>query len=162
MQQLSSLLRILLIVAIILGITAGSSISGAIDDPSKMASIKSQRTASYALSLAVVGVAIVMTLVSQARYPLSLHKTGYLLVCGCLLLVSTVYRLVSSETIDASAWVRSKSAFWVLDITIELLVTVAYFCIPIPEWFPADGSLEQAKRQDDQAQVMRSSKYDEV
>ncbi|QRW03382.1 proteophosphoglycan protein [Ceratobasidium sp. AG-Ba] len=130
------LLRIALLVALIIGIVAGTQYSSALSDPSKLDTLRTLRNVNAGLCLAIVIGVIVVVLVAQV------HK-----IC----LFNPQYYLSSWLAV---LWLLAK--FYILLTLMEWLVTATLFAFNVRMLFAEDLAKEKkdaAKRGEQQGQA---------
>jgi len=138
-RRLALLMRISLLAAIGITIAGSALVSSAISNPNQLDTVKALREAGYVLSLAVVGVLLVALVFTHVEYGLAIVKTGYILLPACCLVIVGVYRVIQVFTNNASAPVRSDTAFWILQITFEFIAYCSLLAISVPTWYPQNG-----------------------
>ncbi|KZT56614.1 hypothetical protein CALCODRAFT_483857 [Calocera cornea HHB12733] len=148
LEHIVRLMHLALLVAIALGIAAGSMYSGAFSDPSKANTVKSLRVASTAITLAVSGLVVLVCLLLLVQYPhLGATRTLYLLLAGCLLVIVPAYRLSTSLASNPSeadlVSTATRVKFYVLQATMEWLVVFLLVLVDVRVWFFAGGDEAQ-------------------
>jgi len=148
LQRIVRLMHVALIIAIGLGIGAGTMYNDALTDPSKATTVKTLRIASTAIALTVSALCAVVCGFLLVRFPhLGATRTLYLLGTSCIMLVVPAYRLSTtvaaqgSETDLVSTDTRIK--FYILQATMEWLVAGLIVLVDVRVWFFAGG--EQAQ-----------------
>ncbi|WWC87771.1 uncharacterized protein L201_002663 [Kwoniella dendrophila CBS 6074] len=142
-NRLTWLIRILVITSIITAVAASSLISSALSNPDQLSTVTGLRKASIIIAFACVVVCAIATILTSFHFKLDMRGTIYILaLCGCLIVVS-VYRVVQTYSSNPSAAVRSRVAFWVLQMLSEFFAFVLIIAISIPSWFPGEQGRNQ-------------------
>ncbi|KAK8861452.1 hypothetical protein IAR55_002271 [Kwoniella newhampshirensis] len=137
-RRLTTLLHIVVIAAIGTAVAGAASINGAVNDPSKLGTVKDLRKASMILSVVAVIIIFLATIHTHLKFHLDTRGTTWILTTTACLIVVAVYRLVQTYSTDPHAASRSLTAFWVLNMTFELLAFVPFIAVSIPTWFPGE------------------------
>ncbi|GAA5852716.1 hypothetical protein JCM8547_002600 [Rhodosporidiobolus lusitaniae] len=121
-----SALQIGILVAVILGIVAGTKSGDAIDDLGVAAEVKRYRYAAIGLTLFVIGTSALLTCLLHLREKPPLAGTLYLLVCSGLLLIPNIYKLDTSLHPPSPLSAGTKVGFYLLSALPELVVILIY------------------------------------
>lgn len=133
---LSRLLKIALLVAIGTAIAGASKISGALDDPSELDTVKSLRKVSSIVAFGVSVVALFAIIATHFSFGLDARRTAYMIPFILALIVVALYRLIQTYSTNPDAAVRSAAAFWILQMLFELIAFVGILGISQPAWYP--------------------------
>ncbi|QRV89213.1 proteophosphoglycan protein [Ceratobasidium sp. AG-Ba] len=155
-QRVTRLLRIALLVALIIGIVAGTQYSSALSDPSKLDTLRTLRNVNAGLCLAIVVGVIVVVLIAQVHKNLPIHPTILLVFMAGCLVVAGAYRLIMIHTTSPPLSIATKAKFYILLTLMEWLVTATLFAFNIRLLFAEDLAKEKknaAKRGEQQGQV---------
>ncbi|CAE6469144.1 unnamed protein product [Rhizoctonia solani] len=144
-QRVCRLLRLVLLVALIVGIVAGTQMSSAITDPSKGPELRSLRNANAALCLAIVLGVIVVVLFAQFHKSLPVQPTALLVFMAGCLVIAGAYRLALIHTTNPPFAVSTKAKFYVLLALMEWLVTLTLFAVNVRVVFAEDLAKEKEK-----------------
>ncbi|GAA6014190.1 hypothetical protein JCM10207_006127 [Rhodosporidiobolus poonsookiae] len=131
------LLDLAVLVALILGIVAGSQTGDAIGDPDAASQLKRYRYATIGLSLFVLGVSILVTCAVHLRSSsdMPLPATLYILALSGLLIIPNIYKLVISVHSTALYGSGLKAGFYLLSALPEWLVCLAFFAFNLNDMF---------------------------
>ncbi|KEP47862.1 putative proteophosphoglycan protein [Rhizoctonia solani 123E] len=124
-QRVCRLLKLALLVALILGIVAGTKMSSAITDPTKAPQLRALRNANAALCLAIVLGIIVVVLFAQFHKNLPIQPTALLVFMAGCLTIAGAYRLALIHTSSPPLATSTKAKFYVLLALMEWAVTLA-------------------------------------
>ncbi|GAA5949909.1 hypothetical protein JCM21900_005517 [Sporobolomyces salmonicolor] len=134
-EWLLRIMKLALLVAIVLGIAAGSEISGAENNPSQAAQLKHCRWANTIIALAVVVLAVLLVLSTRLKETRPFRSTAYLVVVGALLVVPSAYKLALYASPPSSVSAGSKAAFYCLASLPEYVVTLLYLGVNLEAEF---------------------------
>ncbi|KZO95603.1 hypothetical protein CALVIDRAFT_599039 [Calocera viscosa TUFC12733] len=158
LERIVRLMHIALLVAIGLGVGAGTMYSDALTDPSKASTVKTLRVASVVISLVVAALVVLVSLLLLVQKPqLGATRTCYILGTALVLIVVPAYRLsttlASSPTEEDLVSSKTRIEFYVLQGLMEWLVAGLLVLVDVRVWFFAGG---------DKAQMMlaRAKGYD--
>ncbi|WVQ78763.1 hypothetical protein IAT38_000854 [Cryptococcus sp. DSM 104549] len=135
-KRLAMALRFCLIGAIAIAIAGSTTISSALQDSSKLSTVTTLRKVASILALAVIVLAIVATTLTHYHLNLTLRPTLWLYAVEVPMLIVSVYKLAQQVSTSADDAVRSRAAFWVLQMLFELVTYALIIGISIPAWFP--------------------------
>ncbi|QRV74436.1 proteophosphoglycan protein [Ceratobasidium sp. AG-Ba] len=155
-QRVTRLLRIALLVALIIGIVAGTQYSSALSDPSKLDTLRTLRNVNAGLCLAIVIGVIVVVLVAQVHKNLPIQPTILLVFMAGCLVVAGAYRLAMIHTTSPPLSIATKAKFYILLTLMEWLVTATLFAFNVRMLFAEDLAKEKkdaAKRGEQQGQA---------
>jgi len=139
-RRLALFLRLGLLACIGTAIAGSALISGAVGNPSKESTVKQVRDASSIMAIVVIVVTTNAIILTHIRLGLDARHTLYLLAIAVPLIIISVYRTIQIFTANPSAAVRSKPAFWILQVLFEFIAFCLYVSISIPTWFPKELS----------------------
>ncbi|WVQ64802.1 uncharacterized protein L199_002971 [Kwoniella botswanensis] len=138
-RRLATLLKLMLIAAIVTAIVGASLISGALGNHGQLILVKQLRQASNVLSFITVVVAAITAVLTYFKFSLDTRGTIFIVTTASSLTVVAVYRVVQTFTNDHGAPVNSRVAFWVLQMVFELIAFALILAISIPTWFPGEA-----------------------
>ncbi|CAE6482118.1 unnamed protein product [Rhizoctonia solani] len=144
-QRVCRLLKLALLVALILGIVAGTKMSSAITDPTKAPQLRALRNANAALCLAIVLGIIVVVLFAQFHKSLPIQPTALLVFMAGCLTIAGAYRLALIHTSSPPLTTSTKAKFYVLLALMEWAVTLALFVVNARVVFAEDLAKEKKK-----------------
>ncbi|SGY37664.1 BQ5605_C003g01854 [Microbotryum silenes-dioicae] len=133
MDRAVRLLKLALLIALILGIVAGSSIGGVEDGTGSLSSYKTERNTNVIITLAVVLLTIAVSVIAQAQQSLPMTATLHLIVCAALLALNAIFKLYTCLKPGDPFSTRTKVMFYALLSTPEWLVTLLYLVFNIQE-----------------------------
>ncbi|ORY68033.1 hypothetical protein BCR35DRAFT_308222 [Leucosporidium creatinivorum] len=152
------LLKLALMVALILGIYAGSQISSVGNDADKLSTLKSCRDANAIICLVITVACILVTLLAKARDgSLPGRATLMLVVAGAVLSIASAYKIyiyVKTPTPSITA-VSGKVAFYFLSALPEFLVTALYLSVNLNDMF----DIEEGRKRDKIEKAMKKGTY---
>ncbi|KZT56616.1 hypothetical protein CALCODRAFT_313696 [Calocera cornea HHB12733] len=148
LQRVVRIMHIALLVAIGLGIAAGTMYSDALTDASKANEVKTLRIVSLVISLVISALVVIICLYLFAKYPhLGAIRTLYLLVTSLILIVVPAYRLsttvASSHSEEDLVSSKTRIEFYVLQATMEWIVAALLVLVDVRVWFFAGGDKAQ-------------------
>ncbi|KAK4696540.1 hypothetical protein P7C70_g8359, partial [Phenoliferia sp. Uapishka_3] len=151
------LLKTALVVALILGVYAGSQFSD-LNDSSTLKTVKATRDSNAIICTVVtvlaIGVAIFAQLVESPRLPVKF--TAFITICGALLSVSSIYRIVLYERHAPNPInVDTKIAFYFLFALPEALVAASYLSINLNAAF----NIEEGRDKERISKEMKKGTY---
>ncbi|GAA5919015.1 hypothetical protein JCM1841_002692 [Sporobolomyces salmonicolor] len=143
-EWLLRIMKLALLVAIILGIAAGSEISGAENNPSQAAKLKHCRWANTVIALAIVVLAVLLVLSTHLKETRPFRSTAYLVVVGAVLIVPSAEKLALYASPPSSVSAGSKAAFYCLSSLSEYLITLLYLGVNLEAEFDIrEGAREE-------------------
>ncbi|GAA5943120.1 hypothetical protein JCM10213_006217 [Rhodosporidiobolus nylandii] len=116
--------------SLVLGIVAGSEAYSA-----STAKLKRYRYAGIALTLLILGLSLLICGAMHVRERLPARGTAFLLACNGLLVVPTLYRLISTLSPPAPTSAAGKAVFYILFSAPELLVALLWFVVDLQRMF---------------------------
>ncbi|GAA5906706.1 hypothetical protein JCM8208_006361 [Rhodotorula glutinis] len=119
LNRLLRLLDLALVVAVVLAIVLASEISGSMNDPGEMGQLKRYRYAVIGLTLGVTVLAAVLALYETQREHLPRSPALFLLVAAGLIVIPSVYRLVTAISPPTPSSRDAKAAFYLLSALPE-------------------------------------------
>ncbi|WRT65598.1 uncharacterized protein IL334_002543 [Kwoniella shivajii] len=135
-RRLALLLKFTVLAAIGTAIAGSALISNAIKNPDQLNTVKHLRQASNVLSFGAVTVVAIAAILTWRRFTLDTRGTAFIVLTSACLIVVAVYRMVQTFSTNSSAPVRSRAAFWGLQMVFEFLAFILILSISIPTWFP--------------------------
>lgn len=99
--------------------------------------IKTLRRVSYILSLIVVVIALFGIIYTHFHFRLDARGTGLLAWVCLVCTVCGVYRCVQIFSVDPTAPVRSRAAFYICQATMEVLAVVPLLAVNLNMWYPS-------------------------
>ncbi|QRW17394.1 hypothetical protein RhiXN_05396 [Rhizoctonia solani] len=144
-QRVCRPLRLALLIALIVGIVAGTQMSSVFNDPNKASQLRTLRNVNAALCLAIVLGVIVVVLVAQVHKDLPVNPTMLLVFMACCLVIAGSYRLALIHSASPPFSIVTKVKFYVLLALMEWLVTAALFSVNARVVFGEDLAKEKNK-----------------
>ncbi|KAI5477000.1 hypothetical protein MNV49_006958 [Pseudohyphozyma bogoriensis] len=143
-HRVMRLLQIALMIALILGISAGTSFSS-LSDPSKESSVKSQRDANAIICLIITFLCGIVAVGGFFLEKLPLKPTLHLVGAATFLTVASLYKIVVYEkhTPPNPTSSGTKAAFYIFSSLMELVVVWSYVFFNIKEEFDVAGAREK-------------------
>ncbi|WWC68705.1 uncharacterized protein I206_102639 [Kwoniella pini CBS 10737] len=158
--RLSWLIKILILVAIATALGGSVMISSAIDNPSKLDTVKHLRQTSTVISFVAVIVIALAAILTHYQYPIDLRGTIYIMTVAACLTIVSVYRLVQTFSNNPNDAVRSRAAFWILQMTFEFFAFVLLIGISLPTWFPGEkGRLSKVTSDEEMARIPQTQQH---
>ncbi|KAK8861472.1 hypothetical protein IAR55_002292 [Kwoniella newhampshirensis] len=128
----------LLVISIIITVLSGALVNKAFESQSWLTAVRGLRHAGFILSMVVVAVTAMVIVVTHYQFKLPTWKTLYLLIPTCCLVTVAVFRVVQSFTDNPTAAVRSRAAFYVLQMLFEYITYIFVIAVSLPGWYPGD------------------------
>ncbi|SGY16679.1 BQ5605_C012g06948 [Microbotryum silenes-dioicae] len=176
MDRAVRLLKLALLIALILGIVAGSSVSGVEEGTGSLSSYKAERNANVIICLAVVVLTIAVSLIAQAQQSLPMTATLHLIVCAALLVsfcvvpcslcllatrnsitqitlylslqaLNAIFKLYTYLNPGDPLSASTKVLFYVLLSTPEWIVTLLYLVFNIQELYQLQYHSKKVKEE---------------
>ncbi|CAE6426295.1 unnamed protein product [Rhizoctonia solani] len=144
-QRVCRLLRLALLVALIVGIIAGTQMSNAISDPSKAPQLRTLRNVNAALCLAIVMGVIAVVVFAHFHKHLPVLPTALLVFMAGCLTVAGAYRLALIHRTNPPLARSTKVKFYILLALMEWLVSAALFVVNARVVFAEDLVMEKKK-----------------
>jgi hypothetical protein len=123
------------LLAAIITAVVGSSMTG---NSNSTSLVKTLRRVSYILSLAVVIVTLVGVVYTHFHFSCRTGPTLLLIAVSALCLVVAVFRVAQIYSTNPDAPVRSRAAFYILQVTMEFIAVSILLAINTNEVFPAE------------------------
>ncbi|GAA5911146.1 hypothetical protein JCM6882_006587 [Rhodosporidiobolus microsporus] len=142
------ILQLAVLVALILGIVAGSKAGDATADPDAASSLKTYRYAAIGLTMFVLGLTATVAGVMHTRESLPVRGTLYIFVVAAVLFIPNIYKLVTSVHPPTLVSSGTKAAFYLLSALPEFLAIVLYLSVNLNDWFglPAASWKEKVEK----------------
>ncbi|GAA5841024.1 hypothetical protein JCM9279_001292 [Rhodotorula babjevae] len=121
LNRLLRLLNLALVVAVVLAIVLASEISDALSDPGETGQLKRYRYAVIGLTLGVTALAAVLALYETQREDLPRSPALFVLVAAGLIVIASIYRLVTTISPPSVSSRDAKAAFYLLSALPEWL-----------------------------------------
>ncbi|KDE04088.1 hypothetical protein MVLG_05458 [Microbotryum lychnidis-dioicae p1A1 Lamole] len=147
MDRAVRLLKLALLIALILGIVAGSSVSGVEEGTGSLSSYKAERNANVIICLAVVVLTIAVSLIAQAQQSLPMTATLHLIVCAALLALNAIFKLYTYLSPGDPLSTSTKVLFYVLLSTPEWIATLLYLVFNIQELYQLQDHSKKVKEE---------------
>ncbi|KAB5589574.1 Proteophosphoglycan protein [Ceratobasidium theobromae] len=144
-QRACRLLRLALLIALVLGIIAGTEIGGAINNPNKKNNLRTLRNVNAILCLALVIGVIIVVLIAQVHKSLPVVPTAVLVFMAACLIVAAAYRLASIHTTNPPIARSTKIKFYVLLALMEWVVNATLFSVNARAMFAEDLAAEKKR-----------------
>ncbi|CUA69203.1 hypothetical protein RSOLAG22IIIB_08329 [Rhizoctonia solani] len=144
-QRVCHLLGLALLVALIVGIIAGTQMSNAISDPSKAPQLRTLRNVNAALCLAIVIGVIAVVVFAHFHKHLPVLPTALLVFMAGCLTVAGAYRLALIHRTNPPLARSTKVKFYILLALMEWLVSAALFVVNARVVFAEDLVMEKKK-----------------
>lgn len=146
-------LRLALVIALALGIYAGTKFGSLGDNPSTSTinTLKDTRDANAIICLAITVIAGIVALLTHFKHSLPTSSTGFVLLASVLLSVVSIYKIVLYERTPPPSPVHTgtKVGFYLLVALPEYLVTVLFLSINLNTSFEID----ETKRRKEQHEI---------
>ncbi|WWC87750.1 uncharacterized protein L201_002642 [Kwoniella dendrophila CBS 6074] len=138
LKPLRLALSVLLIACVIVTIAAGAVTSDAFKSSSWLNVVQGLRETSYILTLLILVFLASITILTHFYFKLPASRTLYILIPTCCLFIVGIYRIIHGHTNGSDKPIKSKTAFWVLQMLFEFIAYLFVIAVSLPEYFPLD------------------------
>ncbi|GJN87543.1 hypothetical protein Rhopal_000497-T1 [Rhodotorula paludigena] len=149
------LLETALLVGIILGVVAGSKTSDAMSDPDELSSLKSYRYGISGLTLFVIVTAPIVAGFCTFQEGLPRQPLAFLVCCGAILLIPSIYKLDITLHPPSSFSASSKATFYCLSALPEWILVTVYLGVDLESLF----AVKEGQWKERVAKKMRKGKW---
>ncbi|BGP38759.1 hypothetical protein JCM10450v2_002713 [Rhodotorula kratochvilovae] len=160
-SQLDRLLRLLelaLIVAAILGVVAGTKTSGAMGNPGELSSLKTYRYAVIGITLGVIILVPILAALETLQAGLPLRPFLFLTGTAAILVIPSLYRLITTLHTPSPLAPGAKAAFYLLSSLPEWLCVAFLLGVDIAALF----DIAEGRRKARVAKKMKKGEWTEV